>query len=245
MLRKLKIKRVKLMESQHECDTDLKRLEAEIEALLFASDGPLSAARLASLTSVSSLKDIKRTIKSLEEFYRDGERSFGIVEIAGGYQITTRSEHSSLVASLFKSRRKARLSQPALETLAIIAYKQPINRLTVESIRGVNCDGVLSTLIDRELIAITGRGEGIGKPYLYSTTTKFLEYLGLKDYRDLPSIEELEKNLEDISLIPNPVDQEVDPASENEAKETDRMTTPETADDDQEEEIEVENDTDG
>ncbi|MBN2069837.1 MAG: SMC-Scp complex subunit ScpB [Candidatus Krumholzibacteriota bacterium] len=228
------------MEYQHESEPDVKKTESEVEALLFASDGPLSAARIASLTGVSSVKTIKDAIRVLEEFYRTNERSFGIVEIAGGYQITTCSEHARLVASLFKSRRKARLSQAALETLAIIAYKQPINRLEVEAIRGVNCDGVLSTLIDRELIVITGRGEGIGKPYLYSTTTKFLEYLGLKDYRDLPSIEELEKSLEDIDLIPKPVDQ--DDRSENETeKRSESDTDSDEKDDlcDREEESEI------
>ena len=194
------------MASQLENESDSKRMESEIEALLFASDEPLSASRLSALTETTSVKKVKSIISTLEEFYRNHDRSYGIVEIAGGYQITTRSEHSKLVASLFKSRRKSRLSQAALETLAIIAYKQPINRLAVEAIRGVNCDGVLSTLIERELVAITGRGEGIGKPYLYSTTNRFLEYLGLKDYRDLPSVEELEKSLENLDLIPKPID---------------------------------------
>ncbi|HUV37425.1 MAG TPA: SMC-Scp complex subunit ScpB, partial [Patescibacteria group bacterium] len=96
-------------------------------------------------------------------------------------------------------------SKPALETLAIIAYKQPISRLDIEQIRGVNCDGVLSTLQDRELIEVSGRGEGIGKPFLYTTTKRFLEYLGLKDHRDLPSMEELERSLELTEQISRPL----------------------------------------
>ncbi len=209
-------KKERQMESQLENEDDLRGLERKIEALLFASDEPLSAGRISSLTDTSSVKKVRSAIGSLEEFYRLHNRSYGIVEVAGGYQITTLSEHSSLVASLFKSRRKSRLSQAALETLAIVAYKQPINRLDIETIRGVNCDGVLSTLLDRELIAITGRGEGIGKPYLYSTTNRFLEYLGLKDYRDLPSVEELEKSLENIDLIPRPIDISADSAEDGE-----------------------------
>lgn len=177
-------------------------LQSEIEALLFAADEPLSAGRLQSMTGVSSVRDIKEAISGLEEFYRAHGRSFGIVEVAGGYQLATLPEFARKVALLFKSKRKSRLSQAAMETLAIIAYKQPVSRMNVEMIRGVNCDGVLSTLMERELIAITGRGEGVGRPYLYSTTSKFLEYLGLKDYRDLPTIEDLEQTLEQMDLIP-------------------------------------------
>jgi len=173
-----------------------KQLENQIEALLFASDTPLSARRISTITGEESIARIKGAIEDLRTFYRDNNRSFTIIEIAGGYQIATLPEYSSLISRLYKSKRKSRLSQPALETLAIIAYKQPISRMQIEAIRGVNCEGVIATLLDRELIAITGRGEGVGKPYLYSTTRKFLEYLGLKDYRDLPSLEEIEKKIE-------------------------------------------------
>ncbi len=192
------------MESPHSNDLDLKKLENDIEALLFASDTPIPVGRLSSMTGVSSVKTVKERVEALERFYRENDRSFGIVEVAGGYQLTTLPEYAGTVASLFRNKRKSRLSQAALETLAIIAYKQPISRLTIETIRGVNCDGVISTLVERELITITGRGDGIGKPYLYSTTNKFLEYLGLKDFRDLPNMEELEKSLENLELIPRP-----------------------------------------
>ena len=180
------------------------KLEHEIEALLFASDAPIAAGRLASMTGVSSVKAVKECVESLERFYRENNRSFGITEVAGGYQLTTLPEYAGTISSLFRNKRKSRLSQAALETLAIIAYKQPISRLAIETIRGVNCDGVIATLAERELVTITGRGDGIGKPYLYSTTSKFLEYLGLKDYRDLPDMDELEKSLENLELIPRP-----------------------------------------
>ncbi len=195
------------MESGNRVETG--RLAAEIEALLFASDAPLSVGRLSSITGESSTKSIKEALGKLEEFYRSCGRSFGIVEVAGGYQITTLPEYVATVSLLFKSRRKAKLSQPALETLAIVAYRQPISRSSVEAIRGVNCDGVLATLTERELIAISGRGEGLGRPFLYSTTSRFLEYLGLKDIRDIPDMEELEKSLETIDLIP-PVEHSVE-----------------------------------
>lgn len=172
------------------------RLEADIEALLFASEAPLSVVRISSLTGNSPAREVKAALQALQLFYSGHGRSFGIVEVAGGYQLATLPEYSGTVAMLFKSRRKARLSQPALETLAIIAYRQPVGRVEIEAIRGVNCDAVIATLVERGLIAITGRGEGVGRPFLYSTTATFLEYLGLKDYRDLPPLEELERNLE-------------------------------------------------
>ena len=199
------------MESGNRLETG--RLAGDIEALLFASDTPLSVGRLSSITGESSTKTIKEALGELEEFYRSCGRSFGIVEVAGGYQITTLPEYASTVSLLFKSRRKAKLSQAGLETLAIVAYRQPISRTSVEAIRGVNCDGVLATLTERELIAICGRGEGLGRPFLYSTTSRFLEYLGLKDIRDIPDMEELEKSLETLDLIP-PADHSIEAGGE-------------------------------
>ncbi len=213
------------MESGNRVETG--RLAAEIEAVLFASDAPLSIGRLSSITGESSAKTIRESLGKLEDFYRSHDRSFGIVEVAGGYQITTLPEYSGTVLRLFKSRRKARLSQAALETLAIVAYRQPIGRTEVEAIRGVNCDGVLATLTERELIAITGRGEGLGRPFLYSTTSRFLEYLGLKDIRDIPDMEELEKSLETMDLIPPPKLQEEPVEAAAETKESDIENTEE------------------
>lgn len=206
------------MESGNRVETG--RLAAEIEALLFASDTSLSIGRLSAITGESSTKTIKEALGELEGFYRSNQRSFGIVEIAGGYQIATLPEYSGTVSLLFKSRRKAKLSQAALETLAIVTYRQPISRTAVEAIRGVNCDGVLATLTERELIAITGRGEGLGRPFLYSTTARFLEYLGLKDIRDIPDMEELEKSLETIELIPPPEHAEEEAVGSTEEEET-------------------------
>jgi segregation and condensation protein B len=172
---------------------DESRLERDVEALLFASDTPLSAGMIATLTSAPSARRVVAVIRSLIDFYRNSNRSFTIVEVAGGYQLTTNPEFSGLVSRLYKGKKKSKLTQPALETLAIIAYKQPIGRTRIEAIRGVNCEGVLATLIERDLVSVSGRGEGIGKPFLYATTKKFLEYLGLKDFSELPNIEELER----------------------------------------------------
>lgn len=174
-------------------EKDETRLEREIEALLFASDAPLAAGRAAALVGAASMRQVLSAIGALTRFYRESNRAFAIVEVAGGYQLTTLPEFSALVSQLFKGRKKAKLTQPALETLAIIAYKQPISRTQIEAIRGVNCEGVLATLIERELVSISGRGDGIGKPFLYATSKKFLEYLGLKDFRELPNLEELER----------------------------------------------------
>jgi len=185
-------------------DSGEKRLEQEVEALLFASDSPLSAGRISLITGKQENKAITEAVKSLNRFYRDNMRSYEIVEVAGGYQLTTLPEFSQIVSILFKSRRKAKLSQAALETLAIVAYKQPVNRIDIEAIRGVNCDGVLSTLLEREFITITGRGQGVGRPFLYSTTRRFLEYMGLKNYKELPNLEEFEKNVELQDIVKRP-----------------------------------------
>jgi segregation and condensation protein B len=186
-------------------ENDDQSLERDIEALLFASDTPLSAAKLASLTGTASPRRILSVMGSLSSFYRESRRSYTIVEVAGGYQLTTLPEFAGTVSRLFKGKKKARLTQPALEALAIIAYKQPIGRMQIEAIRGVNCEGVLATLMERELISISGRGDGIGKPFLYSTTKKFLEYLGLRDFKDLPSYEELERRFAMDAVVAKPL----------------------------------------
>jgi segregation and condensation protein B len=179
-------------------------VERQIEALLFASDTPLSVAKLASLTQAPSHKHVRSAIDSISRFYIENFRSFTIVEVADGFQVVTLPEFSGVVKKLYKNKRKSKLSKAALETLAIVAYKQPISRPEIEGIRGVNCDGVISTLIDRELVTVSGRGDGLGRPFLYSTTRNFLEYLGLKNYRELPEIEEFESEIESLDILNSP-----------------------------------------
>jgi len=176
-------------------------IEKKVEALLFASDEPLTPAKIKELTGAASNGEIRQAIETISDFYRETERSYQIAELAGGYQLVTLPEYSEVIKSLYKNRRKSRLSNAALETLAIIAYKQPVSRAQIEAVRGVNSGGVLSTLSERELIRVSGRGESIGKPFLYSTTRKFLEYLGLKSYSDLPSIDEFTSEGEAIRLL--------------------------------------------
>jgi segregation and condensation protein B len=167
-------------------------LETQIEALLFVSDQPLSTARLAEVLPTASREDINKAIKTLEKRYADPEVSFHLARIAGGLQLLTKEEHGPLVRQLFRGKRRVRLTKAALETLAIIAYKQPTTRPEIDAIRGVSSGGVLETLMERDLVRIAGRAEGVGRPLLYATTPVFLQYLGLNNLNDLPSLEELE-----------------------------------------------------
>lgn len=159
-----------------------------IEALLFVSNNPVSKEQL---QEVLKSQDITGLISRLNEDYDRTNRSFRIEEIAGGWQMRTRPEFSPWVKSLLSIQRRERLSGPALETLAIIAYKQPITKAEIEGIRGVNVDWVLSTLVDKSLVRVVGRKDIAGRPFMYGTTTRFLEHFGLADLKDLPKVEEL------------------------------------------------------
>ncbi len=164
---------------------------AIVEALLFAADEPLPARRLASIleeTTPAAIDDIVAELNA--DYLREG-RAFRISAIAGGYRLFTRPEYALWIRLLQRSSRP-RLSQAALETLSIVAYRQPVARTELEAIRGVNVDGVLKTLIERDLVRIAGRAEGLGRPLLYATTEHFLEYFGLPDLDALPRPEEVE-----------------------------------------------------
>lgn len=169
-------------------------LSARIEALLVATDRQLSEAKLADLLGISGKnvhKAIKEAIDELNRDYDKSGRSFRIERLAGGYQILTRPQFSELLERLFGQRQDSRLSQAALETLAIIAYRQPILRAEVEAIRGVACGEVLRSLLERRLVKITGRAEEIGRPMLYGTTSEFLKVFGLASLDDLPPVQGL------------------------------------------------------
>lgn len=164
-----------------------------LEALLFSSETPLSAAKIREIIPMLTTREIATAVQWLNETYRSSARSFEIREIAGGYQIFTLPEYAVYVERLHQSKQKSRLSQKALETLAIIAYKQPITKHEVEEIRGVNVDGVVKTLLSRNLITISGRAKAPGNPFLYITTKKFLEYFGLRSLEDLPKLKEIDE----------------------------------------------------
>ncbi|MBS3821782.1 MAG: SMC-Scp complex subunit ScpB [Planctomycetes bacterium] len=163
---------------------------ATVEALLFASDAPLPASRIASVAELPGGR-VKKAIAALNERYAEVGGSFRIEEIAGGFQMLTLPEYNDILRQLFASRKDARLSQAAMETLAIVAYRQPILRADVEAIRGVACGEVLRSLLERNLIKIVGRAEVIGRPMLYGTTKAFLEVFGLASLDDLPRVDEL------------------------------------------------------
>lgn len=162
-----------------------------IEALLFTSDAPLSAARLAELSGLGSAREVARHIETLNEKYAAACLSFRITAIARGFQMLTLPAYQPWLARLDAHRGQTRLSAAALETLAIVAYKQPVIRADVEAIRGVACGEVLNRLREMGLAKIVGRAEIVGRPMLYGTTRKFLDVFGLADLDDLPPMEAL------------------------------------------------------
>jgi len=163
-----------------------------IEALLFASDAPVSASRLAGTLGKSfDGRAVRRIIADLNAFYAEHNRAFEILEIAGGFQVLTRPEYRRWVAELHRHRRQDKLSQPAIETLAIIAYRQPVLRATIDDIRGIQSGPLLRALLERGLIKIVGHQNVPGHPRLYGTSRLFLEQFGLKSLKDLPKVAEL------------------------------------------------------
>ena len=133
---------------------------------------------------------IKSALDELKDEYQASGRSFNIAEVAGGYQISTDPQYASWLQKLYRKSHTEKLTGPSLETLAIVAYRQPISRVEIEDIRGVNVDGVIKTLLEKSLVRITGRKQIPGRPFLYSTTRQFMEFFGLKSLEDLPKLEE-------------------------------------------------------
>ena len=167
------------------------RLTQIVEALLFASDAPLSAGDIALIDERLDEDTVEAVVAQLREEYESQERAFTIFDIAGGYQLLTRPEFAPYLERFDTVPQQTRLSAPALEVLAVIAYRQPIGRNEIEEIRGVGSSGVLKTLQDRNLIDVVGRSEGLGRPLLYGTTPKFLEHFGFRSLEDLPKPEDL------------------------------------------------------
>jgi segregation and condensation protein B len=166
------------------------------------------------------LTTIYAAVEQLNAQLEETVRPYRIVEIAGGYQFATRSEYAEYVSRLFKEKSRRRLSGASLETLAIIAYKQPVSKQDVENIRGVNCDEVLKSLLEKNLITITGRSESVGRPLLYGTTTEFLRHFGLHSVSDLPKPRELEELMKEEAVKATTLDEAarefVDPSMQNE-----------------------------
>jgi len=169
-------------------------VRATVEALIFASPEPITPKRLCRLLSEEPKEDVLAAVESLKADY-ENRPGLQMVEVAGGYQIVTRPELNDWVRRLFHEQSASKLTVAGLETLAVIAYKQPITALEIGEIRGVNTSGVLSTLLERHLIKIAGRKNVVGRPFVYATTKEFLIRFGLKDLNDLPKIEDMAEAL--------------------------------------------------
>ena len=163
-----------------------------VEALLFAVQEPISIRKISEIVEGAEAKEIREVIQQLREEYDTHDRVFQIEEIANGFQLLSRPEYHEWISKIRKKSGESKLSQQALETLSIIAYKQPIIRAEIEAIRGVQSGQMIRTLIEKGLVKITGRDEVLGRPLLYGTTTKFLDHFGLKSIKDLPKVEDLE-----------------------------------------------------
>ncbi len=164
---------------------------AAIEAALFAADEPLTPRRLAQAAGLNDAGEARRLVRRLRTCYEEDGSAFQVEEIAGGYQLLTRPEFHPWLARLRRAGNELRLSAPARETLAIVAYRQPISRADIEAIRGVQCSELLRLLMEKGLVRIAGRDDSLGRPVLYGTTKKFLQAFGLKTLRDLPQAGEL------------------------------------------------------
>lgn len=164
-------------------------IKATIENVLLAAGEPVTVDRLAeTFQNDVPRKELRQALKDLKEDY--ASKNLQILEVADGYQLCTRVEYSDWIKKYLRLDKATRLSQPALDTLSIIAYKQPITRAEVEAVRGVDSSGVIKTLLEKNIVGHAGRKKVLGRPLMYRTTRKFLEYFGLKDLNDMPNLED-------------------------------------------------------
>jgi len=175
-------------------DYSIKPAEARaiVEAVLLTATDPISSSRLVALFDDYNGRDVRVFVDELNKEYSQGGRSFSIIEIGGGFQIATREDFGPWLRKFHNNPNEIRLSQAALESLAIVAFKQPITRIEIDAIRGVNSGGVMQTLMELKMVRIVGRSEGVGKPMLFGTTRDFLLHFGLKSLVDLPKAKELD-----------------------------------------------------
>jgi segregation and condensation protein B len=195
-------------------------IKAVIEALLFSSDKPLFIEQIKRVLDNLDTNQILRTVEDLKAEYEHSNRGMRIYEVAGGFQMIAATHFSSFLRKLYKGpQHSEKLSKPALETLAIIAYKQPLSRMEIELLRKVNVDGVISTLVEKTLIRVTGRKKAPGRPKVYGTTRQFLEYFGLKSLEELPKMGDfpLPSGKQD-DLIEKIEEKAVQPEEKNEPK---------------------------
>jgi len=163
---------------------------AAVEAVLFSTDAPLTPAKIVEAADLPGRRAVNRAVEVLNERYERNDAAFRIEAIAGGYRMQTLGRHHDVLSRLFKTRSETKLSRAAMETLAIVAYRQPVLRADIEAIRGVASGEVLRGLIEKQVVKMVGRAEVLGRPMLYGTTRRFMEIFGLKDLDDLPRVEE-------------------------------------------------------
>jgi len=168
-----------------------------LEALLFASDAPVGLSTLVEVLDGPDAATVAEELRAMARDFEESGRGVALAEIAGGYQLLSRKECAPWIERMLRSRRKVRLSRAGLETLAIVAYKQPVTKVEIDSIRGVDSSGSLHTLLERGLVAIKGRSKGVGRSLVYATSEEFLSYMGINDIADLPELKELGPVLEE------------------------------------------------
>lgn len=174
---------------------DIQAVKAAVEAALFASERPLTLAQLTAALEGAERKVVHQVLDELRAEYDEQGRGFRLAEIAEGWQLLTRPNHAGVIRRLHRIKASNRLTRPALETLAIISYKQPLTKAEIENIRGVGSDGVMQNLLERRLVRTVGRKDAVGRPLLYGTTREFLQAFGLKDLGELPKLTELKELL--------------------------------------------------
>jgi len=210
-------------------ETSMERdeLKSIVENVLLAADQPVNAVELEKIfLNTAEKNDLQVILEELKEEYQS--RNLQILEVADGYQLCTRHEFNEWIRKFLKLDRSSRLSQPSLDTLSIIAYKQPLTRQEVDDIRGVDSSGVVKTLLEKKVIGPAGRKKVPGRPIMYRTTQKFLEYFGLKDLSDLPTLEDLKEELEgDDPPLQSQIEFANADASESVVTEDEENTSPE------------------
>lgn len=201
-----------------------------VEAILFAADSPMTTSKIASILAVGDGRDVRRHIKELNEQYASCGNSFRIEQVAGGFQMMTLPDFNTWLARLLRTRQESKLSPAAMETLAIVAYKQPCTRADIEAVRGVAVGDMVNRLREMNLVKIVGRAEDLGRPMLYGTTKRFLEVFGLPSLDDLPQVEALSSgNTESSTGSVDPTAESVEAAGETTEGATDAAAAGEGA----------------
>ena len=183
----------------------MNNLAQHIESLIFTTDHPITIGEIktcldATFESSIEIADLLRAIERVKEKYSSDDFAFEVVEIAEGYQFLTKGAFHNTIGTYLRQTTKKRLSQAALETLSIVAYKQPISKTELEQIRGVSCDYAIQKLLEKELVIITGRSDAPGRPLMYGTSEKFMDYFGIKSLRDLPKPKDFQESTDNNSI---------------------------------------------